>query len=109
MSLLSNELVGAQFIAGIETINFQEESKIELIFLRLVEHEMRIRSESEPGSAITDVEKQKLVSVLNNVNSVEQVCLTRPFYPVSKHLMNGYLAKIITKSKCHCIFYLQFD
>ena len=66
---------------------------IELIFLRLVEHEMRIRSESEPGSAFTDVEKQKLVSVLNNVNSVEQVCLTRPFYPVSKHLMNGYLAK----------------
>lgn len=75
MSLLSNEhVLSAKFASGIKSLNFQEEAKIEIIFLRLVEHETRIRSEPEPGSAFTEVEKQKLVSVLNNVDSVDQVC-----------------------------------
>lgn len=74
MSLLSNENVtSAQFSSGIESLNFQEESKVELIFLRLVEHETRITSGPGHSSAFSDHEKQKLVSVLNNVSSVEQV------------------------------------
>ena len=78
MSFLSNEqLLSPEFFSGIGLVNLQEESKIELIFLRLVEHETRIRSEPDPSSASTDAfsddEKQKLASVLAGTGSVEQV------------------------------------
>lgn len=80
MSFLSNELLlSPDFFSGVDLLNLQEESKIELIFLRLVEHETRIRSEPEPSSsstvadAFSDEEKQKLTSVLAGIDSVEQV------------------------------------
>ena len=76
MSLLSDDkLINRDFTIGIELLNLQEVSKVEQIFLRILEYETRIRTEPElkNRTVFTEVELQKLRSVLNKVETPEQV------------------------------------
>jgi hypothetical protein len=78
MAFLAREhILNPEFVSGIKLLNLQEDSKTELIFSRLIEHEARIRSEPEPTltseSAFTDEEKPKLISLLTGVESLDQV------------------------------------
>ena len=76
MSLLSDDkLINVDFKSGIELLNLQDESKVGQIFLRILEHETRIRigPELKNEMAFNDAELKKLGSVLNNVETSEQV------------------------------------
>lgn len=77
MSLLSDQQVlTPEFLSGLELLNGQDESKVSQIFSRIMEFEIEIRSNPERNktSAFTSSEKQKLRSVLNEIQSQEQVC-----------------------------------
>ena len=77
MSLLSDQQVlTPEFLSGLELLNNQDESKVSQIFSRILEFETEIRSNAERSktSAFTSSEKQKLQSVLNDIQSSEQVC-----------------------------------
>ena len=76
MSLLSDDkLINVDFKSGIELLNLQDESKVGQIFLRILEHETRIRIEPELKNemAFNNAELKKLGSVLNKVETSEQV------------------------------------
>ncbi len=93
-SLLSDEKVlSADFCSGLELLNFQDDSKVELIFSRLLEHETKIRSKQVPDSvAFSQEEKQKLETLLNNIQSEQQV--TCIFYLISfKNFIFSFLEK----------------
>jgi hypothetical protein len=112
-SLLSDEKVLiADFYSGLELLNFQDDSKVELIFSRLLEHETRIRSKLVPDSpAFSQEEKQKLKTVLNNIQSEQQVTCIFYLVPFKNFIsrkcslkwLNGLRSNNIFKIAAKCV------
>lgn len=107
MSLLSDQQVlTPEFLSGLELLNGQDESKVSQIFSRIIEFEIEIRSNPERNktSAFTSSEKLKLRSVLNEIQSQEQLelildglttVLSESLYFVAKpNLLHSRLLKL---------------